>query len=198
MLWLKKLGRILGNPNSKFPVLSDPRWQKLKSSGIKCVSCGQLHKGVFDLVWDSPANWRDRPECKMDKNNVLLEDFCVVDGEDFFIRCVFEIPIIGLENERLGYGVWSSLSKANFEVYNDTFKSGAQGELGPWFGWFSSLLKGYPDTLNLKCNVYPRNGNKRPTLKLEPTDHPLSVEQHNGITVDRLFEIYEINGHKFV
>jgi hypothetical protein len=30
----------------------------------------------------------------------------------------------------------------------------------------------------------------RPYIELEPTDHPLAVEQRNGISVDRVAEIY--------
>jgi hypothetical protein len=196
MTWLRKLG-LLWKHDGEALVNSDPRWRKLNDNGIKCASCGQLHKGVFDLGRNRPDNWRGIPDDKMDIDNVLLEDFCVVDGEDFFIRGVFEIPIIGLDGERFGYGVWSSLSKANFELYENTFRSGKQAELGPWFGWFSNSLKGYPETMHLKCNVHPRNENQRPTIELEPTDHPLAIEQREGITINRLFEIYEINGHRF-
>lgn len=56
-------------------------------------------------------------------------------------------------------------------------------------------LKGYPDTLNLKCQVHPQAGRQRPYLVLEPTEHPLAVEQQNGLTFDRLLEIYALNGH---
>jgi hypothetical protein len=31
----------------------------------------------------------------------------------------------------------------------------------------------------------------RPTIELEPTDHPLSIEQHDGITSERLIEIVQ-------
>jgi hypothetical protein len=49
--------------------------------------------------------------------------------------------------------------------------------------------------VNLKCHVRPRSGRQRPLIELEPTDHPLSVEQRDGISIDRLLEIYAINGH---
>ena len=56
-------------------------------------------------------------------------------------------------------------------------------------------LKSYPDTLNMKCQVHPREGRQRPTIELEPTDHPLAIEQRDGITFDRLLTIYALNGH---
>ena len=69
-------------------------------------------------------------------------------------------------------------------------------DLGPRFGWFSNRLKGYPDTLNLKCQVHPRAGRQRPWIELEATDHPLALEQRNGITFDRLLEILALHGHR--
>jgi Uncharacterized protein conserved in bacteria (DUF2199) len=65
----------------------------------------------------------------------------------------------------------------------------------PWFDWFSNRLKGYPDTLSLKCRAIPRDGRARPCIELEPTSHPLAFEQREGITFERLLEIYTLNGH---
>ena len=70
-----------------------------------------------------------------------------------------------------------------------------RSSLRNWFGWFSNRLNGYPDTLNLKCQVRPRDGRQRPHIELESTEHPLALEQRNGITFDRLLEIYAANGH---
>ena len=129
------------------------------------------------------------------RSSRLSEDLCILGGDSFFIRCVLELPIIGSGGQSLGIGVWSSLSKPNFDLYVDTFDSGEQGGLGPWFGWFSNQLKGYPDTLNLKCRVHPRGGRERPWVELEPTEHPLAREQRDGITLDRVLELHALNGH---
>ncbi len=91
--------------------------------------------------------------------------------------------------------MWSSLSKDNFDLYLKTFDSGEQGSLGPWFGWFSNRLLDYPETLSLKCQVHPRDGRIRPWIKLEPTEHPLAIEQQQGITFDRILELYALSGH---
>ena len=126
----------------------------------------------------------------------LSEDFCVLRGEHFFVRAVLELPIIGGDAKRFGFGVWSTLSRPNFERYVDTFDSGGEhAELGPWLGWFSNRLAGYPDTLNLKCRLHFQADRQRPKIELEPTEHPLAVEQRDGMTFDRLLEIYAINGH---
>jgi len=43
--------------------------------------------------------------------------------------------------------------------------------------------------LNLKTLVHLRSGGLRPFIELEPTDHPLAVEQRNGISMTRVEEI---------
>ena len=88
-----------------------------------------------------------------------------------------------------------TLSKTNFDRYIETFDTGDHGHLGPWFGWFSNRIPGYPDTLNLKCQVVPRNGRSRPYVELKPTHHPLAIEQRDGITFGRILEIYALYGH---
>lgn len=178
----------------------DPRWRRLHDSTWRCPCCGEQPGGVFDLACGKPEQWpgsEDKvPNAEArTSNHFLSEDFCVLDGEHFFVRCVLEIPILGSGGEFFAYGVWSTLSAKNFCVYLDTFDSGDQEDLGPWFGWFSNRLKGYDDTLNLKCQVHPRPGRQRPWIELERTDHPLAVEQAEGITFDRLLEIYALNGH---
>ena len=171
---------------------------RLNDASWVCPVCGTAHKGLFDLACDSPDFWQGPdeklPNSEVFKSNTALtEDFCVLNGEHVFVR--LQLPVIGAPDTFFGFGVWSTLSKTNFDLYLNTFDSGDQGHLGPWFGWFSSRLNGYPDTLNLKCQVVPRDARSRPYVELEPTDHPLAIEQRDGITFDRILEIYALYGH---
>ena len=62
----------------------------------------------------------------------------------------------------------------------------------PYFGWMSTELPLYlPSTLSLKTRVHTQAVGQRPLIELEPTDHPLAVEQHTGITLARVQEIAE-------
>jgi hypothetical protein len=105
------------------------------------------------------------------------------------------LPIRNKPGANFGFGTWSTLSPANFDRYVETFDSGKQDDLGPWFGWFSNRLKGYPDTLNLKCQVRPQAGRQRPSIELEQSEHSLAIDQRDGITFDRLLDIYAAHGH---
>jgi hypothetical protein len=193
----------LGASMSPIPtddLANDPRWHRLWNRPWRCSACGETHQGLSDLACGKPEQWpgaEDKaPNSALDlADNFLSEDFCVLEGRHFFVRAVLELPIPGANGKRFGFGVWSTLSRENFVRYVGTFDSGEQDGLGPWFGWFSNRLDRYPDTLNLKCQVHPVSGRQRPRIELEPTSHPLAVEQRTGISFDRVLEIYALNGH---
>jgi hypothetical protein len=177
------------------------RWLALDNKAWKCATCDQTHFGLFDLGKDKPDAWLHGPEVAKnilheDLKSLLSDDLCIVNGEHYFVRCVLYLPIIGTPNDKFGYGVWSSLSKPNFMHYRDTFNDPNPDQTEPWFGWLSNSLNGYPESFEIKCNVSLQKNRQRPLIQLEETKHPLSIEQHQGITLDRLFEIYELNGHK--
>jgi hypothetical protein len=54
---------------------------------------------------------------------------------------------------------------------------------------------GYPDTLNLKAHVHNRELGVVPFIELEPTDHPLAIEQREGITMERVKDIAQLYLH---
>ncbi len=59
-----------------------------------------------------------------------------------------------------------------------------------YFGWLSTELPAYPQsTKNLKTTVHTDVIGTRPHVHLEPTEHPLAVEQRDGITLHRVQEI---------
>ena len=178
----------------------DPRWNQFLQNPWKCSSCDEEHIGIFDLGFAKPEQWQGSetplPNSALaDSTNILTEDFCILDGEHYFVRCILELPLQGLSGERFAFGVWSTLSKANFEIYCESFDSGEQGRLGPWFGWFSNRISGYPDTLNMKCQVHPQAKRMPPSIELQPIHHRLVSESQDGISFDRLAEIYSLLGH---
>lgn len=106
------------------------------------------------------------------------------------MRGHLEIPIQG-STERFIYVIWVSLSATNFARTRALWDNAARAEEPPYFGWFSTLLPGYPETLNLKTLVHTRAVGFVPGIELEPTDHPLAVEQRVGITWERIRAIAE-------
>ncbi|WP_037573880.1 DUF2199 domain-containing protein [Phaeacidiphilus oryzae] len=134
-------------------------------------------------VWDEGfANASD---------SMLSSDQCVIEAQHFFVKGMIEIPVIG-SDQVFSWGVWVSLSRDNFARALNVWETPGRESEPPYFGWLTTSLSIYsPSTLNLKTNLHTRKVGQRPFVELEPTDHPLAVEQRTGITLDRVREIAE-------
>ena len=141
-----------------------------------------------------PLSYFAIPEAERESRCAVGSDDCVIDGKSFFVRGCIEIPVHG-ETDPFVWGVWVSLSERSFGEWAKVFDTKRRSHVGPFFGWLDAWLKPYPDTMNLKTQVHLRDDGVRPYIELEPTDHPLSVEQRAGISVDRVAEIYSAMVH---
>jgi hypothetical protein len=154
-----------------------------------CSCCGRRFDSLLlDVAFAAPAymDWM-MPE-ERESRIRLNEDLCVMDGEHYFIRSCLEVPVRGLDRPFV-WGVWVSLSEASMKRAMELWSSDVDEDEPTRFGWLSNRINGYPDTLNLKASVRFRSGDLRPLIELEPTNHPLAVEQREGITIDRVREI---------
>lgn len=125
-----------------------------------------------------------------DPDSELSSDQCVIQGQAFFMRGTIEIPVTDL-GETLSWGVWVSLSPEKYARAGELWETPGRENEPPYFGWLSTALPTYPPTINLKTNLHIRPVGQRPLIELEPTDHPLAVEQRNGITLARVQQIAE-------
>ncbi|MEV0104776.1 DUF2199 domain-containing protein [Nocardia sp. NPDC050799] len=122
---------------------------------------------------------------------MLSSDQCVIRAQHYFVKGLIEIPVIG-SDEVFSWAVWVSLSSDNFSRAADLWDTVGRETEKPYFGWLTTDLSVYsPTTLNLKTRVHTRPVGERPFVELEPTDHPLAIEQRTGITRDRVREIAE-------
>jgi hypothetical protein len=108
----------------------------------------------------------------------------------FFVRGCLEVRVHGYD-EPLSYGVWLSLSRASFTQYETLLDTVDRDDSAAFFGWLCSTIPGYPDTQLLKTMVRVRPWPTRPSVELERTDHPLAVDQRNGIPLWRAQQIAE-------
>jgi hypothetical protein len=159
-----------------------------------CACCGrEFDELPMDIaVGRAPASYEDLAEDERARAT-LTSDFCVIeapDQTDRFVRAVLELPVHDFA-EPFRWGVWVSLSEPSFARAKELFRLDVVPPDEPErFGWLSSRIWAYsPTTLNLKTMVTFRGENKRPLVRLEPTDHPLSLEHRNGITVGRVQEL---------
>jgi hypothetical protein len=96
------------------------------------------------------------PEDERASRSDLTSDACVVDEKHFFIVGNLEIPINGSE-ETFSWDVWVSLSRENFQRAFELWESDDRVNEPPYFGWLSTTLPGYPETLNLKNKCLTRS-----------------------------------------
>ena len=166
----------------------------------RCTGCDEIHDGLVHLAAFAPDPWpggeiREENGALRYDGNFLSEDFCVMDGEYFFVRAVLEIPVLGVA-EKFGFGCWSTLSRANFDKYISGFDDGIFPDDGPWSGWLCNRLADYIGTEPAAVWVYPHPDRQRPTLCIQDSDHPLAIDQETGITPERALAFFARYGHE--
>jgi hypothetical protein len=128
------------------------------------------------------------PEAERPSRCVLTADQCVVDGKEFYVRASLAIHVHEAESPLL-YGVWVSLSGEHYRRFSASFDDRSRQAGESYFGWLCTPLMGYPDTLLLKTYVHVQPWPERPLVELEPTTHPLSVDYHHGVSIERALEL---------
>jgi hypothetical protein len=192
--------RLFGFRRQRPLAVAEDATVELLKSDWRCTCCGEWHHGLMDLAAHSPDPWPDERTYEPNsalrlEGNFLSEDFCVLEGEHFFVRCVLEIPVDGLD-EPWGFGCWSTLSRTNFEKYVAGFDDGEYEDNGPWFGWLSNQLKIYfADPEPIEVDVFPQPKRQRPTLMLQDAEHPLGAAQRNGISAEAMLQLLWAYGH---
>lgn len=153
---------------------------------FRCAICGEEHDDLPHVSSDRPDHWWDVAEEEREGRIKLTADTCEIDGVDFFIRGVIEIPV-HRHRDGFGFGVWISQKKENYEAY---LREGDSSEIGPFFGWLCTRIAFYnEDTMLLKTMAHFRKDGLRPAIVVEPSNHPLSVDQRHGIGLAKAWEI---------
>jgi hypothetical protein len=142
--------------------------------------------GAAQLVWPDGS--------RTDHRAKLSEDVCMIDGKEFYVRGCLEIPVSD-SSEILVLGVWVSVSEDSFRYIHSKWDAEIGEDEPPRFGWLCNWINGYPEPDEIACAVFIRSGNLRPRIVLEPTDYPLAIEQHQGVTLERVKQIAASTGH---
>lgn len=153
-----------------------------------CGCCGkQFNNLPLDRAFQSPDPWFSLTDAERATRGKIDADVCALDGE-IFVRVCLEIPIIGYD-DRFIWGVWVSVSRQSFgRILELWTASDVTGE-PPLSASLCNNIPLYPTTYGLKANIHLRPSPERPSVRLERTDHPLAIEQWNGITFARVEEI---------
>lgn len=156
-----------------------------------CSSCGKEHElDEISFGADRPLQW-DSLTLNEKRNSTLGDEQCIINnsqGRSYYVRACLDIPIQNT-GKIFSWGVWTSLSDKSFLDISEHWDNPDRIHLRPYFGWLCTRIPHYPDTMFLKTMVHNRPLGQRPTVLLEPTDHPLSLHQRNGIPADELQQI---------
>jgi hypothetical protein len=154
-----------------------------------CDCCGKLYTSLpFAFALDEPDPWRSIPEAERGQRGFLTTDRCVIDATEYCIRARLEVPVLDA-GRAFVWGLWVSLSKASYDRIGALWNTPARARELPEPGALCSDIPIYPRTTGLRCKLYLQDNGRRPSIRLEPSDHPLAVEQRSGITIHRVKQI---------
>jgi hypothetical protein len=160
----------------------------MNATTFRCATCAELHDlAELSFGADAPEQWNLLSEAEREASE-LTPDQCVLEtteGTHRFIRCCLEVPIFGTARA-FTWGVWCSLSEASFVEMARDWEAPERVRLGPYFGWLSTRIPGYPETMFLKASVRQREVGLRPLVELAGVDHPLVHHQRAGIQASDL------------
>ena len=98
------------------------------------------------------------------------------------------MPIVG-SDDFFVWGVWAGVHEKDFDTIHEFWnKAGRESLIGPFRGRLANSLLTHPDTLNLLLQIKIRPIGERPLFLLEESEHPLAMEQHSGLIVDKAKE----------
>ena len=162
---------------------------------FQCRICGKWHDELlFDLAFDEPIHIAELDDETRTRQVTSLGGFRILRRDNelhYFILGMIELPIIGTV-EHLRYAAWTTLSATSFDAATKAYRE--RTAAGPFFGWLSNHIPDYPPTAALPAHVHMRAG-MRARIELEANQHPLSVEQRKGITLERVQQIVERHLH---
>ena len=160
-------------------------------AGFRCSRCDADH-GELPFSYGSPAPriWLDIPEAERAGRGELSSDQCILDGKWYSLLGLLEIPVQAAAGP-FAWHVWVSVSEPSFHRANELWHAKGRESEPPCFGWLQTELPYPGGTLGLKCRLHTREVGVRPFVELEPTEHPLALEQRHGITLARVQEIAE-------
>lgn len=127
----------------------------------------------------------------------MVDEFAVIDKQPFVHGCI-PIPVIGREMP-FYWCVWASFSCQDFAraAYIRSIPDEYRRPEPNYSGTLASKIGIYPNTLGLTLQIETRPFGQKHFFRLSGAEHPLAIEQRDGISLERLREISELLEHKW-
>lgn len=160
-----------------------------------CSTCEKEHVGIPAWGWNYPLSYFLVPEPERERRCFLTSDLCVVDNEKFYVCGCLELPVADTDDV-LSLRVWVSVEERDFVEYQDLLGVQSRSDHGPYRGRLEAPIPTYPDTGEMTVALRVRDNGIRPLVQMEPTDHPLFTEQHEGASDRRVIALYDYFMHQ--
>lgn len=154
-----------------------------------CAICGRRHGPLEEAIgYVKPAMYFAVPEAERASRVRIDEDLCAIDDTYFLIRGVVRIPYVDAP-EHFEWGIWAQVSPKSFGRALELWAVDGTGE-PPFDGRLSGEPPGYEGLLDHPCTVQLSTASQRPLITLTPSEHRMSREQREGITLKRMHDIH--------
>lgn len=115
------------------------------------------------------------------------DDLCVVDGKRFFVRALLPLPVESREHPYC-IGLWVEVTEAAFRRIYELWESNEQVLEPSFAAQIANEIPIVSGSLGLRAELRLTGPTTRPDVFLEPSEHPLYVEQARGIDEHRASE----------
>jgi hypothetical protein len=166
----------------------------MKTNDMACPRCGQVHDiGDLEPSFRRPDPFVAIPRAEREFRTLDGNDHCAIrDAADtqrrYFLRVLLPIPVEGREVP-CSWGIWAEVSPEDYKRAMDLWRDPRQGEEPPFPGRLANTCPGYRETQGLPGTVQLISPESIPHFHfLAEVDHPLAVEQRQGVSPTRVLE----------
>ena len=164
---------------------------KNKENQFKCNCCGKIYDNIpLTFGNDYPAFYNSIPKNEIKNRIEYQKSLCVIDEKYFFHRVRLEIPILDY-SENLNFDIWTTISEDNFIKRNDDWNNPERINNEPYFGRLENEIPTYSDTFHLETTSRESEIGLIPKLEIIDKNHPLYLDQQNGITLEKAQKIVQ-------
>jgi hypothetical protein len=155
---------------------------------FECRVCGEHHILPIKYSVKAPMAVIAIPQEEWDARLVITPEQCVIDNKDFYLRGRILVPVVGIETPFV-WGVWAEVSPKSFLRTHEMWNTPGRENEPAFPGWLNTELPLFGDTFNLVVNIHTQPVGQRPQFTVADPEHPLAIEQREGITLERVQEI---------
>ena len=146
-------------------------------SGYYCSSCGEYHSNIpMNYGFDAPLYYYLIPEEERATRCELTKSQCIIDEKYFFIRGHVQLKVENNPNS-FHWSIWASISESDFNNVCENWDDENRILQPAYTGELANDLEPYPVTRGLMVNIITRPVGMIPIFQLQPSDHPLYLEQ---------------------